>query len=115
MAGKLEVQDGGECLVTLITCPTEESAKQLASELVGQEAAACVNMIGGVRSVYRWQGKICDDQETLLVVKTRESKRTQVAEIVSSHHPYDEPELIFLPIHSGSTSYLQWVLDQTSF
>ena len=114
MAGKLELNDGGECLVTLITCPTEQSAKQLASELVGQESAACVNMIGGVRSIYRWQGEICDDQEFLLVVKTRESKRSKVAEIVSEHHPYDEPELLFLPIHSGSKSYLQWLVNQTS-
>ena len=114
MAGELEVVDGGECLVTFITCPNEESAKNLASELVGGQAAACVNMLGGVRSIYRWQGEICDDQEFLLVVKTRASKRAEVAEIVSQYHPYDEPELIFLPIQSGSKSYLKWLVDQTT-
>lgn len=114
MAGKLEVVDGGECLVTLITCPNEESAVKLARELVGQQAAACVNMLGGLRSIYRWQGEICDDPELLLVVKTRESKREQMAEIVSQHHPYDEPELVFLPIHSGSDSYLRWLVEQTT-
>ena len=114
MAGKLSLSDGVGELVALITCPNQESADKLADELVGKFAAACVNIIPKLTSVYRWKGEICRDSEWLLVVKTRDEKREQVAALVSEVHPYDEPELIFLPIQSGSTSYLSWLREQVS-
>ena len=97
----------------MITCPDLASADALASRLVASHSAACVNLIGGLTSVYRWKGEICRDSEVLLVVKTTLEKREAVAEVVSELHPYDEPELIFLPLHSGSESYLRWLTEQT--
>ncbi len=114
MAGELRVVEGGDTLVALITCPNEESAQALSEQLVAQQAAACVNMVAGLTSVYRWQGEICRDSEWLLIVKVTEESRALVADILSQYHPYDEPELVFLPIHSGSSSYLSWLREQVS-
>lgn len=112
MAGKLEIVEGGEALVALVTCPNEESASKLAESLVGKGIAACVNLLPGLTSIYRWKGEICRDQETLLVIKTTVEKRIEVAEQLTQHHPYDEPELLFLPVQSGSESYLKWLTEQ---
>lgn len=114
MARELTLTEGTGQLVALVTCPSQESANELADKLVGEFAAACVNVIPKLTSVYRWQGKICRDEELLLVIKTTVNRREAVADIVSSTHPYDEPELIFLPIHSGSTTYLGWLVEQVS-
>ncbi|MFA5507488.1 MAG: divalent-cation tolerance protein CutA [Vulcanimicrobiota bacterium] len=108
MAGKLEVTEENEALVALITVPGEH-AEKLSSALLESRSAACVNVIEGLTSVYRWKGEICRDPETLLVVKTTSEKRQAVAEVLTAHHPYEEPELIFLPIQSGSRSYLAWL------
>lgn len=112
MAGELTVVPAEQKLVALITCPDQNSAEQLAEALVASQAAACVNIVPGITSLYRWQGEVCRDQEHLLVVKTTEQARERVAAAVTKHHRYDEPELIFLPLHSGSESYLAWVSAQ---
>lgn len=112
MAGKLDVVAGEESLVALVTCPSEESAGALADALVGNRLAACVNVIPGLTSVYRWQGEICRDRESLLVIKTTVERRQAVADQLTALHPYDEPELIFLKIDSGSRGYLGWLSDQ---
>ena len=108
MAGKLTLTDGGDALIALITVPAEK-ADLVASALVESQAAACVNMVSGLTSVYRWKGEICKDGESLLIVKTSQRARQAVADILTTHHPYEEPELIFLPITSGSESYLNWL------
>jgi periplasmic divalent cation tolerance protein len=94
--------------VAMITVPAE-SVDAVSSALVQSRSVACVNVIGGLTSVYRWKGEICRDTESLLVVKTNENNRQSVADVLTEHHPYDEPELIFLPIQSGSKSYLSWL------
>jgi len=114
LAGKLELREGKGEIVALITCPSAESADELASELVDKKVAACVNIIPGLTSVYRWKGEVCRDSELLLVVKTTEDSRSKVSEVVGDKHPYTEPELIFLPISSGSVTYLDWVVGQVS-
>lgn len=108
MAGKLDIIDGGEALVALITVPVE-SVDAVSSALVESRSAACVNVISGLTSVYRWKGEVCRDPESLLIVKTNQKNRQSVADVLTEHHPYDEPELIFLPIASGSKSYLGWL------
>ena len=113
MAGKLDIVDGGEALVALITVPAE-NVDTVASALVESGSAACVNVIGGLTSVYRWKGEVCRDSESLLVVKTNSANRQSVADVLTEHHPYDEPELIFLSIHSGSKSYLGWLNEMVS-
>lgn len=100
--------DSGQ-LVGFVTCPSREVAEALAQELVESEAVACVNILGGVTSVYRWQGEVCKDQEYLLVVKTDRTRTSRVTQKLAQIHPYEEPELIFLPIESGSQSYLAWM------
>lgn len=112
MAGKLDLCAGGDALVALITVPDSQSAQKLADALVGQEVCACVNMVAGLTSVYRWKGEICRDSEWLLVAKTTEAKREDVAKVLTDCHPYDEPELLFLPLHSGSSTYLEWLRAQ---
>lgn len=114
MAGKLDIVSGGDNLVALITCPGEESATALAERLVADCVVACVNMVPGVTSIYRWQGKVCRDQEWLLVAKTTSARREGVASAITALHPYEEPELLFLPIESGSKTYLNWLVEQTS-
>ena len=112
MAGELEISDGGDALVALITVPDEKSASKLSEALVGSEVCACVNMIPGPTSVYRWKGEICRDSEWLLIAKTVSGQREEMAKILSEHHPYDEPELLFLPVDSGSATYLSWLREQ---
>ncbi len=96
-------------LVGKITCPSQEVALALADALVEAQAAACVNIVPGLLSVYRWQGEICHDQEVLLLVKTTRQRIHEVKAVVEKIHPYDEPELLFSAVEMGSESYLDWV------
>ena len=106
----LKIVDGGQALVAMITVPAEH-AEAVSGALIETQSAACVNVISGLTSVYRWKGKVCRDSETLLIVKTNQQNRQAVADVLTKHHPYEEPELIFLPITSGSQSYLTWLSD----
>ncbi|WP_457639010.1 divalent-cation tolerance protein CutA [Persephonella sp.] len=99
-------------IVVLITCPDTETGRKIAYGLVENKLAACVNIIPGLNSIYYWQGKIEDDSEVLLVVKTQEKLFHQLEKFVKENHPYTVPEIIALPIIKGSESYLNWI-DQT--
>jgi periplasmic divalent cation tolerance protein len=102
--------------VVLITVPAGHSgdtssiplAQTLASALVEQQLCACVNIVPLIQSIYRWQGTIHNDAESLLVVKTRQDKLNDIAQWLKAHHPYEVPELIFMPVTAGATSYLEW-------
>lgn len=91
------------------TCPDMATAKHLAGSLVGASLAACVNIVPGLLSVYRWEGEIQQDQEALLLIKTTEERLAQVFAQIEQEHPYDLPEVIAQPISAGLDSYLQWV------
>jgi len=93
------------------TCPNEETATKLATLLVEQRQAACVNIVSGVTSVYRWQGKVETDQEHLLVIKSRADHYGSVEALIQEQHPYELPEVIAVTIGSGLEGYLRW-LDQ---
>ena len=97
----------------LVTCGSEEEASKIAHALVNEKLAACANMISPIRSIYRWQGKICDEREWLLVVKTRETRFQDLEKRVKSLHSYQVPEIISLPILAGSSSYLSWLEEST--
>lgn len=100
-------------LVILCTAPDTEVGARLARGLVGAKLAACVNLVPGLRSFYRWQGEVHDDPEVQLLIKTRAERFDAVAAWIDEHHPYDVPELIALPITSGSGAYLSWMAEQT--
>lgn len=100
--------------VVLCTCPDAKSAQLIATCLVENQLAACVNVIAGVSSVYLWQGKVEQAQEWQLVIKSRTQHFAQIAQQIKAIHPYDVPELIALPIEQGSQDYLQWLTQSTS-
>jgi periplasmic divalent cation tolerance protein len=99
--------------VVLITAPAD-AAEPLARTLVGERLAACVNVVPGVRSIYRWQGRVEADDEVLLVVKTRGERVEALSERVRELHPYDLPETLALPASGGSAAYLEWVAAETT-
>ncbi len=96
--------------VVLITVPNEEVAKTLSHGLVSEGLAACVNIIPGIHSIYRWEGAIQQDTEHLLLCKTDLSCWASFEAWVKAHHPYTVPEIIQLPITEGSAPYLAWIL-----
>jgi periplasmic divalent cation tolerance protein len=100
--------------VVLVTVSSEDEGLKIARGLVARRLAACVNIVPGVRSVYRWKGEVKDDKELLLVVKTRESHLAHVVHAVKELHSYSVPETIALPIVSGSESYLAWLQEETT-
>ena len=102
-----------EHIVVYITAPGEEEAAGLARTLVEEKLAACVNMVSNVRSIYSWQGRIEDDKELLMIVKTQRHLFDRLAAKVREIHSYDVPEIIALPIVEGSPDYLRWLQDST--
>lgn len=100
-------------LVVYVTVPTAEAAS-LARLLVEGRHAACVNVVAGVRSVYRWQGEVCEDEEALLIAKTSSAKFERLRQAVVNAHPYEVPEVIALPIRAGHGPYLRWIDESVS-
>jgi periplasmic divalent cation tolerance protein len=96
-----------------ITVPNEETATTLARSLVEEHLAACVNRVPGVRSTYFWEGRVCVDEELLLVVKTRADLFEPLRARVTELHPYRVPEIIALPIVQGHRDYLDWIDEVT--
>ena len=86
-----------------------ETASRIARALVEEGAAACVNIVPGIRSIYRWQGKLCDDGELLLVIKTTEARFEEVRLQIRALHTYELPEVIAVPITAGDAQYLGWL------
>ena len=98
-----------EHIVALSTLGSEEEAVRLAKTLVERRLVACVNVLPGVRSFYRWEGRLADDREVLLIMKTRSERWEALSAAIAELHPYDVPELISLPLRGGAASYLSWV------
>ncbi|ABS25388.1 divalent-cation tolerance protein CutA [Anaeromyxobacter sp. Fw109-5] len=102
-----------DALVVLVTAPSPEQAAELARALVEERLAACGNVVPAVRSIYRWEGKVHDDAEALLVLKTTRGRFEALRERVLALHPYDVPEVLALPVEAGSAPYLAWLADET--
>lgn len=100
-------------VVLLCTCANEEEGSRIASALVEAGLAACVNLLPGVRSIYRWQGKVEKAEEVLLLIKSREDRFPELRERIATLHSYDTPEIIALPITHGSDKYLDWLRAET--
>ncbi|HRY29892.1 MAG TPA: divalent-cation tolerance protein CutA [Elusimicrobiota bacterium] len=96
-------------IVVLITASSSAESARLSKALVKERLAACVNIVPGLRSVYRWKGRIESSAERLLIAKTRRSKLPQLIRRVRQLHSYSVPEIIALPMLAGHADYLRWI------
>ena len=100
-------------LVCYCSCPDPATAERIANALVAERLAACVNIVPGIRSVYRWRNAVKNADEVLLMIKTAEDRLDALTARVTSLHPAELPELIAVEVVGGLPAYLSWVADQT--
>jgi periplasmic divalent cation tolerance protein len=100
-----------DAIIVLVTAPTADKAAELARTLVEEELAACGNVVPGLRSIYRWEGKVHDEPEALLLLKTRATLFEPLRERVVALHPYQCPEVLRLDVAEGHAPYLKWIAD----
>lgn len=98
-------------LLVLTTSGSEAEARKIAQALVEHRLAACVNIVPRIQSVYRWEGKVEQAEEFLLLIKTVKGREEQVRAAICELHSYDVPECIAIPIESGTAEYLKWLAD----
>ncbi len=101
-------------LFALSTFPDAETARRISNHVVSERFAACANILPSVESVYRWKGKIESGNETLVFFKVSEARQAAFQDKLRSLHPYDIPEIIFVPVASGLPEYLRWVAENCS-
>ncbi len=101
--------EAGAYVVMLSSCPEENAARGMARVLIEERLAACVSILPGVESVYRWQGKVETSHEWLLLAKTRIERYSELESAVRKLHPDELPEIICLPVVAGFAAYLNWV------
>jgi periplasmic divalent cation tolerance protein len=101
-------------IVVMSTCGSSEEAQRLARALVAQRAAACVNIVAPVRSIYRWNGRIEDAEEWLLIAKTSRASFDRLRTILEAAHSYELPEVLAIPVIAGSPNYLQWLENEVT-
>ncbi|TMB10796.1 MAG: divalent-cation tolerance protein CutA [Deltaproteobacteria bacterium] len=103
-----------DAILVLTTLPTADAAVEVAKALIGEKLAACANILPALRSIYRWEGKVQDENEVLVLLKSRqgqyESLKTRILEL----HPYDVPEILAIPIERGHGAYLDWIASETT-
>lgn len=95
--------------ICLVTCPNQEVGSSLAKLLVDQELAACVQVLPPMRSVYRWKGEVCMDEEVLLIIKTAAHLTEDVRKTVEANHPYEVPEFVTVQASEVSEKYGSWL------
>ena len=95
--------------LVLTTAATDEQAGTIADALVESGLAACVNIVGPIRSIYRWKGEICRDEERLLLVKTTVARFEEVRRRIRAVHTYELPEVVLVPLGAGDPDYLEWI------
>lgn len=100
-------------LLVYCTAPDLDTARALARTLVEERLAACVNLVPGLTSFYRWQGTVQEDAETLLLIKTAAARHRALQERLRALHPYELPEIIAVPVSAGLPAYLEWVATET--
>ena len=99
--------------VTFVTCKDRKQASSIARALVKEKLAACVNVVPGIASIYRWNGKVEEAREVLLVIKSRRALSRKLSDRVRALHSYDVPEVVTIPIAGGNPAYLRWVRQST--
>jgi periplasmic divalent cation tolerance protein len=103
-----------EVRVAFITAPDAETGTRIARALVEERLVACVNLVSGIQSIYRWEGTVKEDAEVLLVAKTRADRAGDLVDRVVELHPYEMPEVVLLPAVGGSAPYLDWVRSEAA-
>jgi periplasmic divalent cation tolerance protein len=101
-----------EVRVAFITAPDAETGTRIARSLVEERLVACVNLVSGIRSIYRWEGTVQEDAEVLLVAKTRADRAGDLVNRIVELHPYELPEVVLLPAVGGNPPYLDWVREE---
>lgn len=101
-------------VVVMVTAESQDEAGKIAEQVIRSRLAACVSTIPGVRSTYWWEGQIMSEQESLLLIKTTSDKFNALEETIRKIHSYKVPEIIAVPVSSGSPPYLEWVHRETS-
>ncbi|MGI9047310.1 MAG: divalent-cation tolerance protein CutA [Burkholderiales bacterium] len=103
-----------DAILVMTTFPDRDSALKLAQHLIGEQLAACVNVLGECSSVYRWQAQIETAHETPVLIKTTSARYPEVEAAVRANHPYELPEIVAVRISAGSRPYLAWIAAQTA-
>lgn len=99
-----------DVMVVLVTAPDADKAAEIARTLVEEKLVACVNVIPAIRSIYRWEGRVEDASEALLVLKTPRFRMKELVDRVTALHPYEVPEVVALSVADGHGPYLDWVI-----
>ena len=102
-----------DALLVFTTLPTADKAAEIAKVLVEEKLVACVNVLPAVRSIYRWQGKLHDENEVLVLLKTRAEHLERLKLRLLEVHPYELPEVLAVPVESGYQPYLEWLAGET--
>lgn len=113
LSGPLRPPAPVTALACLCTCPDADTARRIADALVGERLAACVNVLPGIASTYRWQGAVERADEVLLVAKTMHDRLEALTARVVSLHPYELPEVVAVELAGGLPAYLAWIADET--
>jgi periplasmic divalent cation tolerance protein len=103
-----------DAVVVLTTVSSDDEAVQLVKALLDRRLIACGTLLPGARSLYRWQGKVADEKETMVLLKTRSARIEALREAFGELHPYKVPELLALAVDGGTEKYLEWINEETS-
>ena len=103
-----------DAIVVLTTLPSGDEALQFVRALLDRRLIACGTLLPGVRSLYRWQGKVADEQEVMVLLKTRSARLETLRTAFTELHPYKVPELLALPVEAGLEKYLEWINGETT-
>lgn len=106
-------KSAGQVLVILVTAGNQKEAAMIGREMVNAKLAACANVIPGIQSIYRWEGKVVKAQEALLILKSTKSRYRTLEKAIKAIHTYDTPEIIALPVKEGLDRYIGWVRSET--
>jgi len=104
----------GHYIVCLVTIDDIEKGARIARMVVEKKLAACVNIVPQVRSIYTWNGRVCDELESLMIIKTRHELFAPLKDAIKEMHPYEVPEIISLTIDQGLPQYLKWIDESTT-
>ena len=102
-----------DIIVIYCTVPDKKLAKEIAKVLMKHKLAACVSMVENVKSVFSWDGEVCEEKEILMMIKTRRSNYAKIKLVIEDMHSYNVPEIIALPIVDCSEEYLKWLVKET--